>query len=508
MQHLEPQTAPFATIANYGYEMALGDLWVDGPAPGTGGITLTTYLDANTHYRGRDYPYDIWFHSWFNNMRSAYGLYQWGKRLNRRDWMDRGAAVARLLVLSPKESGLFSTIYIPGERRWQSSGQGGGPSVYHLPDNAWAALWLLRFQQDCEPVPGADAMLRDFAARLLALERSDGSLPARVRTSSLDPDQVLDRSAEGAASLWFLGEMVMRNQLTGDARETAIRAIRKGLDFLQANVVDPQRFEDFELFFSCSPKPLGYFDPVTQLYAQGTLALQWCAEAFRVGYLIEHREQDLQYGRFCLDLLNQYQQVWAPPYLDFNGFGGYGVMNTDGEWNDARQAQFAETNANYFDITGERTYLERAVAASRAAFTLVVMDENKSVAPRNYLGTPINFEVHGASAENYGHSGWNARSYQSGFHWGTGSALTTAVILTARYGDLYVDPAKHLALGIDGNVAKAENWDPRIDLRVESLPEIQRITVMRPGGVRVDLPVGKRIDGSSKVVLPPVRTEP
>ena len=67
----------------------------------------------------------------------------------------------------------------------------------------------------------------------------------------------------------------------------------------------------------------------------------------------------------------------------------------------------------------------------RAAFTLVVMDENKPVAPRNYRGTPINFEVHGASAENYGHSGWNARSYQSGFHWGTGSALTTAVILTA-----------------------------------------------------------------------------
>jgi hypothetical protein len=185
--------------------------------------------------------------------------------------------------------------------------------------------------------------------------------------------------------------------------------------------------------------------------------------------------------------------VWSPPYLDMKGFGGYGAMNTDGEWNDARQAQFAETNANYFDITGERAYLERAVAAARAGFTLVVMDENKSVAPRNYRGTPINFEVHGASAENYGHSGWNTRSYQSGFHWGTGSALTTAAILTARYGGLYVDPARKLALGIDGATVLAEQWSPVIELRVDTLPQAQRMTGKRaPGGSAVELRVNGR----------------
>jgi hypothetical protein len=492
VQRAEPQTAPFATVANYGYDMALRDLWVKGPEPGTGGITLTTYLDPKTHYRGRDYPRDLWFHSWFNNMRTAYGLYQWGKRLNRRDWTEKAVSVARLLVLSPKESGLFSTIYIPEQRRWQSSGQGGGPTVYHLPDNAWSAIWLLRFQQECEPIPGAGEMLHEFAMRLLSLQHPDGGFPARVETSSLKTDTALDGTAEGAMSLWFLGEMVLRNRLTGAEREEAVAAIQRGLDFLHTNAVGPQRFEDFELTFSCSPKPLGYFDPVTQLFAQGTLALQWSAEAFRVGYLVEHRDQDLKDGLFCLDLLNQYQQVWNPPYLDFDGFGGYGVMNTDGEWNDARQAQFAETNANYFDLTGDRRCLERAVAAARAAFTLVVMDENKPVAPRNYRGTPINYEVHGASAENYGHSGWNARSYQSGFHWGTGSALTTAVILTGRYGDLYVDPVKQLALGIDGVAAAAAHWGPEIDLQVQALPQVERFNVKSASGAELRLRVNGR----------------
>ena len=35
-----------------------------------------------------------------------------------------------------------------------------------------------------------------------------------------------------------------------------------------------------------------------------------------------------------------------PTVARASAFGGYGVMNTDGEWNDARQAQFAETHSH------------------------------------------------------------------------------------------------------------------------------------------------------------------
>jgi hypothetical protein len=131
---IDPQTVPFRKYAEYGFEMALKRLWVDGPEPGTGGITLSTYLDKQTgEYGGRGFPRDLWFHSWFNNMRTAWGLHYWGRLMNRPEWVERSRAVARLLLMAPREQGLFATIYRPHDRTWQSSGQGGGPEVYHLP---------------------------------------------------------------------------------------------------------------------------------------------------------------------------------------------------------------------------------------------------------------------------------------------------------------------------------------------------------------------------------------
>jgi hypothetical protein len=80
--------------------------------------------------------------------------------------------------------------------------------------------------------------------------------------------------------------------------------------------------------------------------------------------------------------------------------------------------------------------LERAIAACRASFALMVLPENKEICPKNYQGTKRNGEEwSGNMAENYGHYGTDERSYQSGFHWGTGSALTTAAILQREFGD-------------------------------------------------------------------------
>jgi len=52
------------------------------------------------------------------------------------------------------------------------------------------------------------------------------------------------------------------------------------------------------------------------------------------------------------------------------------------------------------------------------------------------MGTSFNGEFTGAMAENFGHSGFNERSGQSGFHWGTGSALATAAIFKAKLGNI------------------------------------------------------------------------
>jgi len=471
----EPQVVPFSTCARYGYDMALRELWVDGPEPGTGGITLSTYYDKEKkRWGGRTYPMDIWFHSWFNNMRTAYGQYLWGKRLERPEWMTAARSTARLLLSSPRESGLFCTIYRSHDKSWESSGQGGGNDVYHLPDNAWTAYWLLRFHDDLEHVEGADSFLMDFAQALIELQHDDGSFPARVYKGSLETDSVLDRSASAGLPLWFLAEMRLRGKFPDTVAEKADAAIKSGTAYLHSYILPHQRFDDFELYLSCSSKPFDFYDPVSCMYGQNTLSIQWCAEAFRSAWLLYNDQQDYDDALFCADILSLYQQVWNAPYLSFHTFGGFGVMNTDAEWNDARQAQFSETLANFYMMTGDVRYLERAVAASRAGFALMVMDENRDIAPYNYKGVERNFEIHGSSAENYGHSGLDKRSYQSGFHWGVGSALCTAAILYKTFGDIYIDASRTIAIGLDGVVIDHRDFsENRTTLTVDILPGIR-----------------------------------
>jgi len=467
---LAPQVVPFSHYAEEGYSMALSKYWVNGPVKGTGGISLSTFLDKTTGvYRGRDYKDDLWFHSWFNNARTAYGLYLWGKATGNSLWTNKALAVMNLLLLSPAEKGFFKTIWVPEKNVWITSGQGGGPELYHVPDNAWTAIWLLRFNDELIKLKGADKFLTDFASGLMKIQAEDGSFPERISSSDLSPDTVLAKGASGAMATWFLEEMILRKKLTPGAEDAAREAVLKSLSFLEKEILPAMKFQDYEVFFSCAPNPPGRFDPYTWLFPHNTLSIQWCAEAFLKASLIFDRNYYLDRGEYCLNILSLYQQVWNPPFIGFYAFGGFGVQNTDAEWSDARQAQFAETYLDYFMSTGNHEYLERSIAACRASFALMAIPENRDICPDNYQGTSFNGEFRGAMAENYGHSGYNRRSGQSGFHWGTGSALTTAAIFKKRLGDIYIDESSHSSTGIDGLVVYETVWGDTIKLKARML---------------------------------------
>ena len=475
---VSPQVLPFSSYADLGYSMALSNYWVDGPVPGTGGITLSTYLNKSTGvYRGRDFKDDIWFHSWFNNARTAYGLYLWGEGSKKRLWMEKALSIMNLLLRSPQTEGFFKTIWVPEKNEWVSSGQGGGPGLYHLPDNAWTAIWLLRFNDELKELQGADHFLTEFTKGLIKTQLANGSFPARIRVSDLKPDSLLINSASGSIVTWFLEEMILRKKLAPAVEEEAINAVKKSLLFLEKEVLPDLKFQDFEVFFSCAPNSLNSFDSLTWLYPHNTLSIQWSAEAFLKAYQLFNNEHDLKQGEYCLNILSLYQQVWNPPYIDFYAFGGFGVQNTDAEWSDARQAQFAETYLNYFLSTRNQEYLQRSIAACRASFALMAIPENKSICPQNYKGTSFNGEFTGAMAENFGHSGYNERSGQSGFHWGTGSALTTAAIFKARLGDIYLDGHSHTATGVDGVVVEETVWGDTIRLKTRRLPSLSQLKV-------------------------------
>lgn len=474
---LSPQVLPFREYANRGYDMALSKYWVNGSTPGTGGITLSTLQNKETgNYRGREFKDDLWFHSWFNNARTAYGLYLWGKETNNKLWMDKALSTMNLLLTSPQNKGFFPTIWVPGNK-WVSSGQGGGPELYHVPDNAWTALWLLRFNDEIKKLPGANKFLIEFARSLVKTQLTNGSFPARLHTSDLSSDVSLANSASGAMATWFLEEMILRKKLPLDLDSEARVAIRRSLFFLEREILPTLRFQDYEVFYSCAPNKLEDFDSLTWAYPHNTLSIQWSAEAFLKAYSISEDKRDLENAEYCLNILSLYQQVWSPPFIDFYAFGGFGVQNTDAEWSDARQAQFSETYLNFYLATGKEEYLQRSIAACRASFALMAIPENKSISPQNYQGTSYNGEFTGAMAENFGHSGYNKRSGQSGFHWGTGSALTTAAILKQKLGDIYIDSRFQSVNGVDGVIVKDVQWGDTIELTTKRIPGLAKPSI-------------------------------
>jgi hypothetical protein len=105
--------------------------------------------------------------------------------------------------------------------------------------------------------------------------------------------------------------------------------------------------------------------------------------------------------------------------------GGFTTQNTDAEWSDARQSYAATILLDYFRATANTEYLERAVAAARS--TLAV-----------------------APWENWAHTGYiDEPGSLTGFHWGTGSAMTSVEIMSPVLGDALIDLKTGVGVGFD-----------------------------------------------------------
>ena len=478
LRDIRPQVLPFAGYFDYGYHYADEHLWretvIDGPRSGA---PRTGPQRVGAMCIGREYPNDVWFQGWFNQLRTAYGLYSWATRLDDVERRSCALATRELLLSAPSDRGLFPTIGIlPGDDepeggvRWVASTlQGGGPDLYNLQDCSWTAWWLLRWHEDLVPDERTLPFCQRYADALLRLQRPDGGWPtyvdvatqqvvtrydateaAKASSSDYAKALTLERKewgserlpvcAESAASAFFLAEL-SRIVPNGQAY---LAAAERGAAFLEEHVIPEHKWFDYETFFSCSPKPIDFYDARTQQHPQNTLSLFWAAECFRVLHEITGKAEYSELASSLMDYLCLYQQVWSPPFLSMYAFGGFGVMNTDGEWNDARQALCADGLASHYLDTGRREYLERAIAATRASFACAYIPENAGICPKMYdIGST------GYSSENYAHGGWDAVAYASGFDWGIGSALTTAARMLDRFGDPWIDVPGSWALGVD-----------------------------------------------------------
>jgi len=412
----------------------------------------------------------VWNQAWFSSLRSASGLFRFARRTANRELQEKALLTKELALAAPRREGFFDTVIatemqtidIDGEPHHRSKGwktafwgnsdrnpvnrPSGRPrnrdirlAPYHILDMSWTALWMIRWYDELEK----DGRLLDYARRyaesLLGIQDEDGYFPAWLEKATLRPLEILEQSPETALSATFLFEL---EKLTGDARyrEAALRAV----DAVVRDILPVGRWEDFETYWSSSSYGSGDLigRKVTRnnMYKQCNFSVFWTAEALYRAYKTSGEMKYLQWGRRALDELLMTQASWQPPYMYVPVLGGFGVMNADGEWLDARQSLFAEIILLYGIELEAEEYIQRGLAALRASFVMMYCPENPLVKTLWEKKYPFfGPEDYGFTMENYGHGGATSPEGEGMgvftiYDWGNGAAAEAWNRLRDRFG--------------------------------------------------------------------------
>jgi len=480
-QDIRPQVLPFEEYGRryaYVYELKRWATPVD--LGGTTGYGLN-----NEGRRGAN------FHAWENDLHVAYGVTYYATKWQERDLGQIGEGILRLIQSAPRKDGAFPTVFNFEKRAWEGSLFWTARSADAMKGFDAAAMgvtawWQLYWYENLKRNPEILKSVLSYARFLTRQQLGSGAVPTYFY-SDLKPAPQLKEVGTTALSGAVLAKAA---QLSGDQelREAALRAGR----FVERSLLPELKFQDFESFYSCSPTPIQWRDPWTGIWPQNTLSVQWAADQFLALYRLTGAGHWLERGEYALSNLSLYQQVWTPPYYPIYLFGGFGVMNTDGEWNDGRQARFVSTYADYYLATGKPEYLERAVAAARAGFALMDIAENHANGI-NQLSVPSGAGLNpeeaagqGYAPENVYHGGPNDITGWTGFDWSAGGALSAAAYLEQQFGAVWVDGRTRQVAPIDGVVATLLSWDENgIVLRVGNALDSLRHPFTAPRTIRV-----------------------
>lgn len=401
------------------------------------------------------------YHAWENDMVMGFGIRHYAAK-----WQDTGLrriadGIRNLLMQAPRKEGAFPCVYNFAEKKFE--GTVDRVSIAADPYNGYdtaamgvTAWWMLHWNEHFGTDPELLERATSYAWFLRDKQLESGAIPTWFY-KDLAPAKALRESATTAISGAVLARIA---QLNGDP-SLAGAAIRAGR-FVDSQVLPELKFHDFETFYSCSFKPYGWRDPVSTIEPQNTLSVQWAADQFLALFKLTGDDYWLKRGEYALDLLSFYQQVWAPPYYRAYVFGGFGVMNTDGEWNDGRQSRFVHTYADYYEATGTIEYLERAVSACRASFAQMDIPENHDNGINFTVQKRLDGKMLGYATENMYHDGpgrdiggW------SGFNWGAGGGLAASAYLERKFGSLWIDCHSKKAVPVDGLTATVKGWGKR-----------------------------------------------
>jgi hypothetical protein len=366
---------------------------------------------------------DAWFNPWFQDLRSAYGWFTYGEKTHDAAIMTKAESVLNLALSAPQKQGAFPSIYYVKDNKWfNDDGWAGYKEDYSSFSMSWTAYWMLKWATDLEPSRKKEVMkyVTAYGDFLLKHQLKSGVIPSWYDESFTPRTEFRDFNGETGVSALLLAEL---GSETKDARYT--EAAERAMQFVTDQVIPRQKWFDFETFLSCARKPYDFYDTWTAQFPQNNLAEIQTVQAWLTLYQTTHKPIYLERGTNALDYLLLTQQVWNNPLYTPKLLGGFTTQNTDSEWSDARQGYVAPLLLDYFQATGNFEYLERAVAAARSTF---------AVAPW----------------ENWAHNGHpDGPGAMTGFHWGTGSAMTSVEIMQPLLGDAYIDAKAGKGVGFD-----------------------------------------------------------
>jgi len=406
------------------------------------------------------------FGSWFNNLRTAYGARVLAERWGDQRLSEQAGCIKRLALSAPVEDGIFAAVCsFPGGRVWWHRGTLAFRAIddYHTPDQATTGTMMLRWYRDIEPDARLLAMARGLGHFFAKHQLPSGAVPAWIEGGSHRHLPRLLESASTAGPLMFMATLA---SLDDDERWLA--SARRMADFIERSVLPDHRWYDYETFFSCSRQRRPPRDPRTGVLPQSTQSKWWAAEGARLLARVTGEARYRELLLRCLDDLLWHQQVWDAPYLSIDTFGGFGSMNTDAEWNDARQGCIAPVLLDSYLETRDPHHFERGVAALRACYTTMLHPAMREVAAGNMVR--YRERDRGAIYENYAHLGFDRVC--AGYlepDWGAGTAAYATAHAAHFYGDLFVDLDPGHAFGLNGcSVLSLERVGDEVRLELAS----------------------------------------
>ena len=417
-------------------------------------------------YNEREFK-SVWNQAWFSSLRSAQGLYRYGRRTNNPDYIQKANLGKELALSIPQKEGFFygliatemEKVEIDGEEYDRSKGWNyhyfgnsnrnpyswdARESPFHILDMSWTAYLMLTWYEELEKDERLLAYTTRYADALLTLQDAEGFFPAWLSTDTLEPLEVLSQSPETSMSVTFLLKLY---EITGNEKYRS--AAIKAMDAVLQEIVPEGRWEDFETYWSCSR--YGSEDLVgkkisrNDMYKQNNFSMYWTAEALLHTYRTTQDEKYIRWGQRTLDELLMTQATWQPSYMYVHTLGGFGVMNADAEWNDSRQCLFAELIVNYGKELEREEYIQRGLAALRASFVMMYCPENPETKvqwEKKY--DFFNEKDYGFMMENYGHDGFtNPEGMGIGvftiYDWGNGAASEAYNRMADHLGEAFIN---------------------------------------------------------------------